>query len=161
MGRGPPLSCACLSCKRPQASLLHAVVRFSYCWFMQLTTGLSYPETPTLWAVVHWVRSAPNSSLPTLVLQAYKFSAAPEQLRAPRVVRVGLIQNSICAPTTAPFAEQRSAIHAHHPDRGDSCRLWDQCPLPPGVCLTSSQFPSNLTGLLVAVQHLWDTLICM
>lgn len=40
-------------------------------------------------------------------LQAYRFEAAAEQLRAPRVVRVGLVQNACPAPTTAPFAEQR------------------------------------------------------
>ncbi|KAL4457924.1 hypothetical protein ABPG75_012789 [Micractinium tetrahymenae] len=44
-------------------------------------------------------------------LQAYRFEAAPEQLRPPRVVRVGLVQNACPAPTTAPFAEQRQAIH--------------------------------------------------
>jgi beta-ureidopropionase len=40
-------------------------------------------------------------------LQAYRFDAAPEQLRAPRIVRVGLVQHGIVEPTTAPFAEQR------------------------------------------------------
>jgi len=40
-------------------------------------------------------------------LQAYRFSAAVEQLRPPRIVRVGLVQNAIHAPTTAPYAEQR------------------------------------------------------
>jgi hypothetical protein len=40
-------------------------------------------------------------------LQAYKFSAAQEQLRPPRVVRVGLIQHSIKASTSAPYREQR------------------------------------------------------
>ena len=40
-------------------------------------------------------------------LQAYKFEAAAEQLRAPRIVRVALVQNSIKAPTTAPYIEQR------------------------------------------------------
>lgn len=40
-------------------------------------------------------------------LQAYRFHAAPEQLRPPRVVRVGLVQNSIKAPTSAPYVEQR------------------------------------------------------
>jgi beta-ureidopropionase len=42
-------------------------------------------------------------------LQAYRFAAAAEQLRAPRIVRIGLIQNSIVKPTTAPFVEQRQA----------------------------------------------------
>jgi hypothetical protein len=40
-------------------------------------------------------------------LQAYRFEAAPEQLRPPRIVRVGLVQHSIKLPTTAPFLEQR------------------------------------------------------
>jgi hypothetical protein len=44
-------------------------------------------------------------------LQAYRFQAAPEQLRPPRIVRIGLVQNAIKAPTTAPYAEQRQAIH--------------------------------------------------
>ena len=39
--------------------------------------------------------------------QAYRFDAAPEQLRPPRIVRIGLVQNGIKAPTTAPYAEQR------------------------------------------------------
>jgi hypothetical protein len=38
--------------------------------------------------------------------RAFKFDAAPEQLRKPRVVKIGLIQNSIAAPTTAPLFEQ-------------------------------------------------------
>jgi len=38
--------------------------------------------------------------------QAYSFTAAPEQLRQSREVKVGLVQNAIVAPTTAPFAEQ-------------------------------------------------------
>eukprot|EP00887_Chlorella_sp_A99_P002625 scaffold6.g2625.t1 len=45
-------------------------------------------------------------------LQAYQFKAAEEQLRPPRVVRVGLVQNAIQAATTAPYAEQRAALHA-------------------------------------------------
>lgn len=44
-------------------------------------------------------------------LQAYRFAAGPEQLRPPRVVRAALVQHSIAAPTTAPYAEQRQAIH--------------------------------------------------
>lgn len=39
--------------------------------------------------------------------QAYTFEAAAEQLRPPRVVRIGLIQHGMVAPTTAPFEEQR------------------------------------------------------
>ncbi|TMW99270.1 hypothetical protein EJD97_002818 [Solanum chilense] len=43
-------------------------------------------------------------------LQAFSFSADKESLRGPRVVRVGLIQNSIALPTTEPFLNQREAI---------------------------------------------------
>jgi hypothetical protein len=40
-------------------------------------------------------------------LQAYSIAAAPEQLREPRVVRLGLIQNKVVLPTTAPYAAQK------------------------------------------------------
>lgn len=42
--------------------------------------------------------------------QAFCFRADKELLRAPRVVRVGLIQNSIALPTTTHFQEQKRAI---------------------------------------------------
>lgn len=41
---------------------------------------------------------------------AYKFRAAPEQRRAPRVVRVGVIQTQIVASTSAPVDEQFQAL---------------------------------------------------
>ncbi|CAI5797467.1 beta-ureidopropionase isoform X1 [Podarcis lilfordi] len=44
-------------------------------------------------------------------LQGYGFGAEPEQLRPPRIVRVGLIQNKIQLPTDAPVAEQVTALH--------------------------------------------------
>ena len=40
----------------------------------------------------------------------YKFTAAPEQRRAPRIVRVGVIQTQIIEPTDAPVQEQYEAI---------------------------------------------------
>ncbi|KAH8370675.1 hypothetical protein KR093_004627 [Drosophila rubida] len=43
-------------------------------------------------------------------IKGYRFSARPEQLRKPRLVRVGAIQNSIALPTTAPIGEQREGI---------------------------------------------------
>lgn len=43
-------------------------------------------------------------------LQAFCFHADKEVLREPRVVRVGLIQNSIVLPTTAHFIDQKKAI---------------------------------------------------
>ena len=36
----------------------------------------------------------------------YSFTAQPEDTRQPRVVRVGLIQNKIVLPTTAPITDQ-------------------------------------------------------
>ncbi|XP_024422963.2 beta-ureidopropionase isoform X3 [Desmodus rotundus] len=44
-------------------------------------------------------------------LQGYAFEAAEEQLRGPRTVRVGLVQNRIPLPADAPVAEQVSALH--------------------------------------------------
>ncbi|XP_008333930.1 beta-ureidopropionase [Cynoglossus semilaevis] len=44
-------------------------------------------------------------------LKGYGFEAAPEQLRLPRKIRVGLIQNHIVLPTYAPILDQINAIH--------------------------------------------------
>ncbi|XP_049721369.1 beta-ureidopropionase isoform X1 [Elephas maximus indicus] len=44
-------------------------------------------------------------------LQGYAFEAAREQLRQPRTVRVGLVQNRTPLPTDAPVADQVSALH--------------------------------------------------
>lgn len=43
-------------------------------------------------------------------LQAFCFRAEKELLRHPRIVRVGLVQNSIALPTTAPFLDQKKAL---------------------------------------------------
>ena len=49
-------------------------------------------------------------------LQQFAFSAAPEQLRPPRIVRIGLIQHSIAVETTQPYAVQRQVgqLLGHH-----------------------------------------------
>ena len=85
-------------------------------------------------------------------LQAFSFGAAKEQTRAPRPVRIGLIQNRIVRPTTDPILEQVSLQLAHLTTRGDwrpdavegrdsgetegndarCLPLWRQCPLLPG-----------------------------
>ncbi|KAK7793874.1 hypothetical protein R5R35_014153 [Gryllus longicercus] len=44
-------------------------------------------------------------------IQGYRFNAASEQLRAPRIVRVGIIQNKIILPTTARLEAQRDKLH--------------------------------------------------
>lgn len=43
-------------------------------------------------------------------VQAFCFNADKELVRQPRTVRVGLIQNSIALPTSAPFLDQKKAI---------------------------------------------------
>lgn len=45
-------------------------------------------------------------------LKGYSIPAAPEELRKPRTVRIGAIQNSIVLPTTDPIDKQRDAIHS-------------------------------------------------
>jgi hypothetical protein len=42
-------------------------------------------------------------------LAGYKIHAGPEQLRQPRIVRIGAVQNKIVLSTTAPVAEQVSS----------------------------------------------------
>lgn len=41
-------------------------------------------------------------------LAGYVFDAQPETARAPRVIRIGSIQNKIILPTSAPVTEQVS-----------------------------------------------------
>lgn len=45
-------------------------------------------------------------------VRGYAFSAKPEDLRKPRIVRVAAVQNRIVAPTTEPIHVQRDALHA-------------------------------------------------
>ncbi|KAA0194343.1 hypothetical protein HAZT_HAZT006968 [Hyalella azteca] len=45
-------------------------------------------------------------------IKAFKFDAAKEDITTPRVVRVGLVQNKIVLPTTAPVQQQRDALLA-------------------------------------------------
>lgn len=44
-------------------------------------------------------------------IQAYSIPAETEELRPPRLVRVGLIQNKIVLPTSEPLGAQRTALH--------------------------------------------------
>lgn len=41
-------------------------------------------------------------------LAAYKFEVKEEQLRRPRIVRIGAVQNKIVLPTSSPLANQVS-----------------------------------------------------
>jgi beta-ureidopropionase len=44
------------------------------------------------------------------VIQSYGFEALKEDLRKPRIVRIGAIQHSLAEPTTAPVGVQREKI---------------------------------------------------
>ncbi|CAF1020859.1 unnamed protein product [Didymodactylos carnosus] len=46
-------------------------------------------------------------------LHGYRISAQQEQLRSPRIVRIGAIQNAIILPTTAPVKEQVKRDDTH------------------------------------------------
>lgn len=48
--------------------------------------------------------------------KGYEITAASEQLRPPRLVRIAVIQNKIVLPTTAPFADQSQAIRSRISD---------------------------------------------
>lgn len=50
------------------------------------------------------------SSENNFVIKAYKFDAIKEDLRKPRIVRIGAIQTSLAAPTTDPVGIQRQKI---------------------------------------------------
>ncbi len=73
---------------------------------------------------------------------AYKFHAAAEQRRAPRVVRVGVIQNRIVADTSAPVEEQFEAlcqrietiIHAAGKMGVNVLGLLEACTMPFAFC---------------------------
>lgn len=65
----------------------------------QLPDTLTIPEEVQQYADTHDFEVA-----------AYKFHAAAEQRRAPRVVRVAVIQNRIVADTSAPVEEQFEAL---------------------------------------------------
>ncbi|XP_073419862.1 beta-ureidopropionase [Dendrobates tinctorius] len=56
-------------------------------------------------------RALDSASQQGFELKGYMFDAAGEQLRRPRVTRVGLIQNKIQLPTSSPVAEQVNALH--------------------------------------------------
>ncbi|XP_061397057.1 beta-ureidopropionase-like [Musca vetustissima] len=43
-------------------------------------------------------------------IKGYRITAKEEQMRKPRLVKIGAIQNSIVLPTTAPLEKQREAI---------------------------------------------------
>lgn len=75
----------------------------------RLLTGLNCGRSLELIALPETAKCL--SSKHEFDLQAFGFHADKELLREPRIVRVGLIQNSIALPTTAPFLDQKRAIY--------------------------------------------------
>ncbi len=75
-------------------------------------------------------------------IQAHRFTAAPEQRRAPRVVRIGVIQNRIVADTSAPVDVQYEAladrietiVHAAGKMRVDVLGLQEAWTMPFAFC---------------------------
>uniref|UniRef100_A0A9R1SNH2 Ureidopropionase, beta n=2 Tax=Cyprinus carpio TaxID=7962 RepID=A0A9R1SNH2_CYPCA len=65
-------------------------------------------------------------------LKGYVFEASPEQLRPPRTVHVGLIQNKIVLPTDAPVLEQIKALHKHVGEMVE-VHVWGQYRVFPGT----------------------------
>lgn len=66
--------------------------------------GSPIPEQPIPPAVAEYAKAR------NFQIVRASASAAREQTRPPRLVRIGLIQNRIVLPTTAPVAEQWAAI---------------------------------------------------
>jgi beta-ureidopropionase len=44
------------------------------------------------------------------VMKSYEFKAIKEDLRKPRIVRIGAVQHSIVLPTSEPIHKQRDAV---------------------------------------------------
>lgn len=76
------------------------VKRVLYGWNMGEPVG-DLPVTPEAHAI---------SAEHDFEVKGTKFRAGQEQLRAPRIVKVGLVQNSIVSPTTDPIHSQYLAI---------------------------------------------------
>lgn len=77
-------------------------------------------ERDRVWSILYGDASKPLSLPESAIslaekndfeIKGHKFSAAPEQLRSPRIVRVGAVQNHIVEPTDSPMAKQREALH--------------------------------------------------
>ena len=84
-------------------------------------------------------------------LQAYRFGAAPEQLRPPRIMRVGLVQHGIQLPTSAPFAEQRQVrrrVRHGRPAHTDACST--------AARMTWRALPPPLQAIHTRVRQLMD-----
>ena len=47
----------------------------------------------------------------SIELKAYKFDCETEQLRSPRLVRVGVVQNATPLSPSEPIDQQRLALH--------------------------------------------------
>lgn len=70
----------------------------------EVSTSFSSNELPIA-AAAQKIADANN-----FVIQSYGFEAIKEDLRKPRVVRIGAVQTSIAASTSAPVSVQREKV---------------------------------------------------
>lgn len=82
--------------------------------FLQLSSNLT-PSLPHIFTALSNTLKLPESAYQTaeqngFEIKGYSFEARREELRKPRLVRIGAIQNSIALPTTAPIEKQREGI---------------------------------------------------
>ena len=83
---------------------MHGLACFEYlCWYEDVRLCAALLARSELALPDAAVERAKNKDFE---LAGYRYSAAPESTRKPRVVRIGLVQNKIVLPTTAPVAEQ-------------------------------------------------------
>ena len=73
----------------------------SYSWFLNLFN----------WILNYRVLDLPTNAVEeagagNFELKGYQFTAAKEETRSPRIVRIAVVQNEIVKPTTAPIIEQ-------------------------------------------------------
>ncbi|XP_044164382.1 beta-ureidopropionase-like [Acropora millepora] len=81
-------------------------------------------------------------------LVGYKFGVQEEQLRRPRIVRIGAVQNKIVLPTNAPLANQLSALHSRIKEITDTAALcgvniicFQECWTMPFAFCTREKYP--------------------
>lgn len=92
-----------------KAYILHLIPQGSGCGWGLIYQTLQNPLS--LFSCLFRTLDLPRKALETasernFELKGYAFGAAKEQQRCPQIVRVGLVQNRIPLPTSAPVAEQ-------------------------------------------------------
>jgi beta-ureidopropionase len=101
-----------MSSPQPEVESLESILEselppaaLSKAW--RILYGCDYP--PTTLDVPKSAEDLASGS--SIQLKTHQFTAATEQLRPPRKVRVGLFQNKLPMPPNTPVGEQRAALH--------------------------------------------------